>query len=67
MYSRKSWGGGMDPFILTKFIKPKEMKAKDPLVSLVVFEWEDKDLIGIPVKNPKGPNDVSPDHSSTLQ
>jgi hypothetical protein len=50
MYSRKSWGGAMDPFILTKFIKPKNLKNKDdPLVSLVVFEWSDKDLIGYPL------------------
>lgn len=37
----------MDPFILTKFIKPKNLKkGDDPIVSLVLFEWEDKDLIG---------------------
>ncbi|KAK3711986.1 Membrane protein ptm1 [Vermiconidia calcicola] len=51
MYSRKSWGGNMDPFILTKFIKPKDLKGKDdPMVSLVIFEWQDKDLIGQPGK-----------------
>lgn len=49
MYSRKSWGGAMDPFILTKFIRPKDLKNQaDPLVSLVIFEWKDKDLIGVP-------------------
>lgn len=46
MYSRASWGGSMDPFILTKFIKPPEMAAVDPLVSLVVFEWRDEGLLG---------------------
>ena len=52
MYSRKSWGGNTDPFILTKFIKPKNLKdGEDPLVSLVVFEWQDKDLIGHPLEN----------------
>ena len=41
----------MDPFILTKFIKPKDLKGKDdPMVSLVIFEWQDKDLIGQPGK-----------------
>ena len=59
MYSRKSWGGNMDPFILTKFIKPKKLKnGDDPMVSLVMFEWEDKDLIGVPVEG-QGPNGVS--------
>ena len=39
----------MDPFILTKFIKPTNLKnGDDPIVSLVLFEWEDKDLIGRP-------------------
>ena len=52
MYSRKSWGGDTDPFVLTKFIKPKDLKDNDdPLVSLVVFEWADKDLIGHPLEN----------------
>ena len=40
----------MDPFILTKFIKPDSMKDVDPIVSLVVFEWSDKDLIGVPLE-----------------
>jgi len=49
----------MDPFILTKFIKPKEVqKENDPLVSFVMFEWQDKDLIGIPVEG-QGPGAVS--------
>ena len=54
MYSRKSWGGNTDPFILTKFIKPKDLKNKqDPMVSLVIFEWQDKDLIGSPIEGDK--------------
>lgn len=49
MYSRKSWGGAVDPFILVKFLKPKEDgPSSDPVVSLVIFEWEDKNLIGKP-------------------
>lgn len=51
MYSKKAWGGSVDPFILTKFIKAEEDKAKegsdDPLVSLVVYEWRDESLIGV--------------------
>lgn len=45
MYSRKAWGGSTDPYILTKFIKPEKVEG-DPTVSLVVFEWADRDLIG---------------------
>ena len=47
MYSKKSWGGSTDPFILTKFIKPSGEIEGDPIVSLVVFEWRDEDLIGV--------------------
>ena len=54
MYSRKSWGGNMDPFILTKLLKPKNLGDEDPIVSLVVFEWSDKDLIGVPIGNKDG-------------
>ncbi|KAH8696163.1 putative integral membrane protein [Talaromyces proteolyticus] len=45
MYSQKSWGGDVEPFILTKFNKLEET-TEDSLVSLVVFEWGDEHLIG---------------------
>lgn len=45
MYSKKAWGGSADPFILTKFIKSED--ADNPLVSLIVYEWRDQDLIGV--------------------
>jgi hypothetical protein len=45
MYSRKSWGGNVDPFILVKFMKPVEPKAAT--ISLVIFEWKDEELIGL--------------------
>ncbi|KAJ5121496.1 Transmembrane receptor eukaryota [Penicillium bovifimosum] len=45
MYSRKAWGGSVDPFILVKFSK-SEVEGKDPLASLVIFEWTDEPLIG---------------------
>ena len=55
MYSRRSWGGNQDPYILTKFIKPDNLKkGDDPIVSLVVFEWEDKDFVGHPVDGQGG-------------
>lgn len=45
MYSKSAWGGPVDPFILMKFL-PYE-GDEDPIVSLVVFEWKDEDLIGV--------------------
>jgi hypothetical protein len=47
MYSRAAWGGPVDPFILVKFDKVIiEGNTDDPLVSLVIFEWNDEELIG---------------------
>ena len=46
MYSRKSWGGAIDPFILTKFEKQSPDGDKDPVVSLVIFEWNDEGYVG---------------------
>ncbi|KKK17750.1 hypothetical protein ARAM_001348 [Aspergillus rambellii] len=45
MYSREAWGGRVDPFILTKFAQSNTENG-DPLVSLVIFEWNDENLIG---------------------
>jgi hypothetical protein len=46
MYSRKAWGGNVDSFILTKFAKVTPPDDANPLVSLVIFEWTDENLIG---------------------
>ncbi|KXT12593.1 hypothetical protein AC579_376 [Pseudocercospora musae] len=52
MYSRKSWGGSIDPFIMVKFIHPENLPGdQDPIVSLVIFEWADRPLIGTPDPN----------------
>lgn len=51
MYSRKSWGGNTDPYILVKFRKTDVEEGTDPLVSLVMFEWNDEELIG---RRPEG-------------
>ena len=48
MYSQASWGGSVNPFILTKIENSTEPAAKDALVSFVIFEWKDSDLLGIP-------------------
>ena len=37
----------MDPFILTKFIQATPEGDEDPIVSLVIFEWKDEDLVGV--------------------
>jgi len=55
MYSRKSWGGAVDPFILTKFIAGGA--EGNPLVSLVMFEWKDKPLVGKVVEDGQDVND----------
>jgi hypothetical protein len=52
MYSRNSWGGPVDPYILVKYLNPEDSPGEDPVTSLVIFEWRDKDLIGIP--DPEG-------------
>lgn len=50
MYSRSSWGGPVDPFILVKFLNSTTSQAKNPGASLVIFEWKDRSLVGIPNK-----------------
>jgi hypothetical protein len=55
MYSRKSWGGQVEPFILVKFRNTTIEGDGDPLVSLVIFEWNDEALIG---RHPEGHNQV---------
>lgn len=47
MYSRNSWGGPVDPFILVKFLN-SSVSADDAIASLVVFEWSDRSFVGIP-------------------
>ncbi|KAI5357663.1 hypothetical protein Slin15195_G035400 [Septoria linicola] len=49
MYSRKTWGGNVDPYILVKFVHPDNIpEGQDPIVSLVIFEWRDRPYIGKP-------------------
>ncbi|KAG6147634.1 hypothetical protein E4U28_006602 [Claviceps purpurea] len=47
MYSRTAWGGPVDPFIRVKFLNSTVPEGTDPIVSLVIFQWTDKDLVGI--------------------
>jgi len=46
MYSKSSWGGAVDPFILVTFLKQDE---GDALVSMVIYEYRDKGYIGRPI------------------
>ncbi|KAI1826147.1 lung seven transmembrane receptor-domain-containing protein [Xylaria intraflava] len=46
MYSKAAWNGPVDPFILTVFPNDTVKGDEDPIVSLIIFEWKDQDLIG---------------------
>ncbi|KEF53115.1 uncharacterized protein A1O9_11023 [Exophiala aquamarina CBS 119918] len=46
MYSKKSWGGSVDPFILVKFFPDHTEGDSDPVASVIIFEWQDEGLIG---------------------
>jgi len=54
MYSKKSWGGKVEPFILVKFLKNGERNKgmDDPTVGVVIFEWKDSLLLGKPSDMP---------------
>ncbi|KAF2825766.1 hypothetical protein CC86DRAFT_351743 [Ophiobolus disseminans] len=55
MYSKKSWGGKVEPFILVKFLKNGERNKgmPDPTVGIVIFEWKDSSLLGKPADMPQ--------------
>ena len=55
MYSKASWGGSVDPFIMTNFDNSSYKGGADAIVSFVIFEWRDEHLLGIQVN----PNDAS--------
>ena len=56
MYSKKSWGGKVDPFILVKFRKNGDHNEgiEDPTVGVVIWEWKDSMLLGKPAEMPVG-------------
>lgn len=60
MYSRTAWGGPVDPFILVKFFNSTIPEGTDPIVSLVIFQWQDKNLVGIPDSSTGGRVSQSP-------
>jgi hypothetical protein len=56
MYSKTAWGGPVEPFIDIVFQNSSVQPDTDPIISLIIFEWKDLDLIGVP--NPNLPGDV---------
>lgn len=49
MYSKKSWGGKIEPHILVKFIKKDDIPDDiDATVGVLIWEWQDGDLRGKP-------------------
>ncbi|KAI9801146.1 MAG: hypothetical protein M1825_003420 [Sarcosagium campestre] len=54
MYGRDSWGGTVDPFIQTIFVKQDVEGDDDPIVSFVIFEWKDEEYVGLQT-NPESP------------
>lgn len=56
MWSKKSWGGTINPFIEVAFTA-KPDTAKDEVVSLLIFEWDDEQYVGRP--RSKDSQDVS--------
>ncbi|PNY28442.1 Membrane protein PTM1 [Tolypocladium capitatum] len=54
MYSRTTWGGPVDPFILVKFLSSSTPDNNDPIASLLIFEWGDRSLVGVPNPNFSG-------------
>jgi len=47
MYSKSSWGGPVDPFILVKFTDTGKDQGDDPVVSLLIFDWMDQDYLDV--------------------
>lgn len=54
MYSKKSWGGKVEPFILVKFLKKEDQnkEIEDPTIGVVIWEWKDSLLLGKPTEMP---------------
>ena len=53
MYSKGSWGGSVNPFILTKFDNSSSKDNQDSVVSVAIFEWRDEHFLGVPTKDSK--------------
>lgn len=58
MYGKKAWGGDVDPFILLAVDKVEKPEKSDPLMSVVIFEWKDEELIGRQGADPRAPKET---------
>ncbi|KAI8634959.1 lung seven transmembrane receptor-domain-containing protein [Xylariaceae sp. FL1651] len=48
MYSKAAWGGPVSPYISAVFPNSTiKGDVDDPIVSVIIFEWKDQDLIGV--------------------
>ena len=55
MYSKKAWGGKVEPYIMVKFIdidRTQTPEGKPATVAVVIWEWEDSYLLGKPADVP---------------
>ncbi|CAI4217979.1 unnamed protein product [Parascedosporium putredinis] len=59
MYSKSAWGGNVDPYIQVVFVNDTVKPDTDPIISLLIFEWKDLDLIG--VEDPNRPGESIPE------
>ena len=46
MYSEENWGGTVPPYVMTVFDNFTGEIDHDPIVSVVMFEYRDEDLLG---------------------
>lgn len=46
MYNMKSWGGSLEPSISVDFEKQAAEGNDDPIVSIIIFEWNDEEYVG---------------------
>jgi hypothetical protein len=67
MYSKKSWGGKVEPFILVKFrhLKDQNKGIENPTVGVVIWEWKDSMLLGKPSEMPVDDVSFLPPHRGT--
>ncbi|KAI1082380.1 lung seven transmembrane receptor-domain-containing protein [Whalleya microplaca] len=47
MYSKSAWGGAVEPYISIIFPNRTIEGDEDPIVSLIIFEWKDQELVGV--------------------
>ncbi|KAH6841102.1 lung seven transmembrane receptor-domain-containing protein [Chaetomium sp. MPI-CAGE-AT-0009] len=47
MYSKNAWGGPVDPYIHVKFTGVGKDEGKDPVVSLLIFDWMDQEYLDV--------------------